>query len=82
VSQDEAQKLANVGISHRCRDSRHAHFTAARVQGMVARGELWWVGRHSKIAAWADHMSWAKVYRRNRFGEVIHAGMQMIHGLQ
>jgi hypothetical protein len=60
VSHNEAQRLGDVSELYRCRNSSHPHYSASKVDAMVARNELVWVGRFSKIAQYPDHMTWSK----------------------
>lgn len=76
VSENESQRLADVGIDHRCKGSQHAHYQASKVDTMVAFGQLRWVGKHHKIATWVDHMAWAKVESGG------YATMQLVRGLR
>ena len=43
-------------------------------------GELIWLGKHKKIAMFKNARSWVKIYTRNRYGEVITCGMQLVRG--
>jgi hypothetical protein len=47
---------------------------------LVKAGELMWLGKHKKIATFKNARSWVKTYTRNRYGEVITCGMQLVRG--
>jgi hypothetical protein len=80
VDEAEARSLTHAGIGERCRSRRHHHFSRAMVDGLVKSGELIWVGKHKKVATFLNARSWIKTYTRNRFGEVISCGMQLVRG--
>jgi hypothetical protein len=61
MSDAESQRFQDVSIGHRCTSTTHRHYTRKQVEILVEHGELIWIGQHFKIAAWADHKTWAKV---------------------
>ena len=52
----------------------------SKVDALVKAGELVWLGKHKKVATFKNARSWIKTYRRNRYGEVITCGMQLVRG--
>jgi hypothetical protein len=61
MTADQAHRFQDVSIGYRCTSKSHRHFTRKRVEVLIEHGELVWIGQHFKIAAWADHKTWAKV---------------------
>jgi hypothetical protein len=53
--------MEDVSIAYRCRDNSHPHYKKSKVEDMVAKGQLVWVGNHKRIARYLDPMAWAKV---------------------
>jgi hypothetical protein len=80
LSEEALRTLIHSGIAHRCSSRRHQHFSRAAVDGLVKSGDLIWVGKHKKVAAYLNARSWIKTYTRNEFGEVIFCGMQLVRG--
>ena len=69
-------------IGHKCSSRRHHHFRIADAAALVKAGELVWVGKHKIAAKLRDAQTWAKVYVRNEYGEVISCGMQLVRGAE
>jgi hypothetical protein len=80
LSESDAQLFLYAGIGHKCNSRRHHHYAKSKVEALVKSGDLVWLGKHRKLATYRRPRSWAKVYRKNQFGEVISCGMQLTDG--
>ncbi len=80
LSESDARLFLHAGIGHKCNSRRHHHYAKSKVEALVKSGDLIWLGKHRKLATYRSPRSWAKVYRKNQFGEVISCGMQLTHG--
>jgi hypothetical protein len=80
LSEDDARTFTSEGIAHKCSSRRHHHFSKSEAEALVRAGELLWLGKHKKIATFKNARSWFKIYTRNRYGEVITCGMQLVRG--
>jgi len=80
LNEGDARSFKFAGIAHRCSSRRHHHFSRKEVDELVKAGELIWLGKHRRVAAFRSARSWVKVYTRNEFGEVICCGMQLVPG--
>jgi hypothetical protein len=80
LNEDEARSF-KFGISYRCSSRRHHHYSRKAAIELVKAGELVWVGKHQKAAAFRTPHRWVKVYVRNEFGEVIYCCMQLVEGV-
>jgi len=80
LNEDDARSLTHGGISHACSSRRHHHYSKTKAEALVKQGELMWLGKHKKIAAFMNARSWCKIYLRNQVGEVFIANMQLVRG--
>ena len=80
LSESDARLLTYAGIEHKCSSRRHHHYGKSKVDALVKAGELVWLGKHRKCAAFKDAKSWTKVYNRNQYGETVSCGMQLVRG--
>jgi hypothetical protein len=80
LNEDDAKSLTYGGIAHKCSSRRHHHYSKSKADALVKAGELVWLGKHKKVATFRNARSWMKTYRRNRYGEVITCGMQLVRG--
>jgi predicted GIY-YIG superfamily endonuclease len=80
LNEDDARSLTYGGIAHKCSSRRHHHYSKSKADALVKAGELVWLGKHKKVATFRNARSWMKTYRRNRYGEVITCGMQLVRG--
>jgi len=80
LNEDDARSLTYGGIAHKCSSRRHHHYSKSKADALVKAGELVWLGKHKKVATFKNARSWIKTYRRNRYGEVITCGMQLVRG--
>jgi hypothetical protein len=78
LSEHDAKFLITSGMAHKCSSKRHHHCSKDIADALVAAGELVWLGKHKKIATFKDARSWIKIYCRNKYGEVITCGMQLV----
>ena len=78
LNEEDARALTSWGIAHKCSSRRHHHYSKNKVDALVKAGELVWLGKHKKVATFKNARSWIKTYRRNRYGEVITCGMQLV----
>jgi hypothetical protein len=63
-----------LGIVYPC--SKHAtHILRTKALRMVRSGELRMIGKHCAVRIVVG--DWKKVYTRNKYGEVLHCGMQL-----
>ena len=80
LNEEDARSLTSWGIAHKCSSRRHHHYYKSEADALVKAGELMWLGKHKKIATFKNARSWVKTYTRNRYGEVITCGMQLVRG--
>jgi hypothetical protein len=80
LNEDDARSFVFGGIAHKCSSRRHHHYSKKQTEELIKAGELVWLGKHKKVAAFRNARSWKKTYTRNQFGEVIHCGMQLVRG--
>ena len=80
LNEEDARSFSGNGIAARCASRRHHHYTKIKVDALVKTGELVWLGKHKKVATFQNARSWIKTYTRNRYGEVITCGMQLVRG--
>lgn len=80
LNEDEARSMTHGGMGHKCRSRRHRHYSKRDVEALVKAGDLVWLGRHKRVATYANARSWVKTYQRNEWGEVISCGMQLVPG--
>jgi hypothetical protein len=80
LNEEDARSFSCADIAHRCASRRHHHYTKKEVEALVKAGELVWLGKHRKAAAFRNARSWIKTYTRNQYGEVITCGMQLVPG--
>jgi hypothetical protein len=80
LNEDDAKSFTSWDIAHKCSSKRHHHYSKSQVDGLVKAGELVWLGKHKKAATFKNARSWVKTYNRNRYGEVITCGMQLVRG--
>jgi hypothetical protein len=80
LSEDDARRFTSGGIAHKCSSRRHHHYSKKEADALVMAGELVWLGKHKKVATFKNARSWIKTYTRNRYGEVIFCGMQLVRG--
>ena len=80
LNEEDARAFTCGDIAHRCSSRRHHHFRRERVNGLVKSGDLVWIGKHKKAATYREPRAWVKVYIRNRYGEVLWSGMQLVRG--
>jgi hypothetical protein len=80
LSESDARLFLYAGIGHKCNSRRHHHYAKSKVEALVKSGDLVWLGKHRKLATYRAPQSWAKVYRKNEFGEVLSCGMQLVRG--
>lgn len=80
LNESDARLFTYAGIEHKCSSRRHHHYSRNKVDTMVRAGELVWLGKHRKIAAFRNARSWMKVYRRNAYGETLSCNMQLVRG--
>ena len=80
LNEDDARSLTYGGIAHKCSSRRHHHYSKNKADALVKAGELVWLGKHKKVDTFLNARSWIKTYRRNRYGEVLTCGMQLVRG--
>jgi predicted GIY-YIG superfamily endonuclease len=80
LNEDDALSFTYGGIAHKCQTRRHHHYGRSKADALVKAGELVWLGKHKRVAAFRNARSWMKTYTRNQYGEVISCGMQLVRG--
>jgi hypothetical protein len=80
LNENDAKSFTSWGIAHKCSSNRHHHYSKKEADALVMAGELMWLGKHKKAATFKNARSWVKIYTRNRYGEVITCGMQLVRG--
>ena len=80
VGPDEAPLYRGRNMECRCRPGGGRHYTRSKVNAMVERGEMEWVGRDRRVAMFTNPKTWAKVYSYADDGQVISCGMQLVSG--
>lgn len=60
LSANDAYFLESYSISQPCHGDgcRHSHFTRDRIEFLVHRGDLRWVGKNQNVAAWVNGREW------------------------
>jgi hypothetical protein len=63
LSAHDALLLESDGVSQPCHGPacRHGHHTRAKIESLVARGELRWIGEGQNVAAWPESKRWKGV---------------------
>lgn len=80
VNENQSANFHSADINYRCSRGDHRHWGRSAVERRVHDGAMAWVGKHKRVAVWLTNRSWKKVYNRNRAGEVISCGMQLVKG--
>ncbi len=63
LSARDARWLEEYGVGQPCHGPgcTHAHHTRARINALVASGDLRWIGHSENVAAWPDARVWKGV---------------------
>jgi hypothetical protein len=80
LNKEEARSFVHGGIAHKCSSRRHHHYCKKEADALVQAGDLVWLGKHKKVAAFRNVHSWMKTYSYNEYGEVLYCGMQLVAG--
>lgn len=96
ILDEQAASNVRAGIAYRCQRRGHPHYSRKQVESLVRSGEMTWIGKHRKLAAFVRSQTWSKVFSKfhahcDRDGNVIaitpimygvkgHASVQLVRG--
>lgn len=64
ILDEQAAGSVRTGIAYTCRRRGHPHYSRAQVERLVRSGEMVWIGKHCKLAAFVRSQTWRKVFSR------------------